>query len=228
MAKVTVETVAEETTAARRRRASTILRRLRTLYEPRCALLHANPLQLLVATILSAQTTDEQVNKVTPELFARYPDAAAFAAASQEELEQAIAAIGLFRNKAKSIRGACAMLVEQFGGEVPDRMAELTKLPGVARKTANVVLGTAFGRAEGVVVDTHVQRLAWRLGLTGEEVNTTKIERDLMAAYPKPNWIDLGHLLVWHGRKCCTARKPQCSTCAVAELCPRQGVEGSA
>ncbi len=228
MAKVTADTVADETTEARRRRASTILRRLRTLYEPRCALLHANPLQLLVATILSAQTTDEQVNKVTPELFARYPDAAAFAAASQEELEQAIAAIGLFRNKAKSIRGACAMLVEQFGGDVPERMADLVKLPGVARKTANVVLGTAFGRAEGVVVDTHVQRLAWRLGLTAEEVNTAKIERDLMAAYPPSNWIDLGHLLVWHGRKCCTARKPQCSTCHVAELCPRQGVDSSA
>ncbi|MBI2298534.1 MAG: endonuclease III [Armatimonadetes bacterium] len=224
MAKLTADSVAAETAEQRANRGSTILRRLRTRYDPVCALVHHNPLQLLIATILSAQTTDEQVNKVTPELFRRYPGAAAFAATSQEELEGAIASIGLFRNKAKSIRGACAMIVEQFGGEVPRSMKQLLKLPGVARKTANVVLGTGFGLATGVVVDTHVQRLSRRMGLTEEEL-PEKIERNLMQCFPKPRWIEAGHNLIWHGRKCCRAQKPQCSACVCADLCPRIGVE---
>lgn len=224
MPKVTPETVAAETAAARRRRATTILRRLRTRYEPVCALRHENPLQLLIATILSAQTSDEQVNRVTPALFERFPDAAAFAEASQEELEAAIATIGLFRNKAKNIRGACRMIVEEYGGEVPDTMPELLRLPGVARKTANVVLGTAFGKATGVVVDTHVQRLAGRMGLTSAET-PERIERDLMELLPRSRWIEAGHNLIWHGRKCCGARRPHCSDCVCADLCPRLGVE---
>ena len=174
---------------------------------------------------MSAQTTDEQVNKVTPGLFAKYPDAAAFAAAEPAELEQDLNRIGLFRNKAKSIRGACRLLVEQHGGEVPASMPELLKLPGVARKTANVVLGTAFGLASGVVVDTHVQRLSGRLGLTAETTNTDKIEKDLIAAFPRDRWVEAGHNLIWHGRKCCAARRPDCANCVCADLCPRIGVD---
>lgn len=221
---MTLAQVAAETPEQRRRRASTILRRLRSRYDAVCGLRHDNPFQLLVATILSAQCTDEQVNKVTPELFARYPEPAAFAAASQEELEQAIRRIGLFRNKARSIRGAAALLLERFGGEVPRTMDELLELPGVARKTANVVLGTAFGIASGVVVDTHIQRLAWRLGLSDEAERPERIERELMAVLPRARWIEAGHTIIWHGRKCCTARRPDCAHCLVADLCPRRGV----
>lgn len=225
MARVTPETVAAETPDERRRRATTILRRLRTRYDPVCALVHDNPLQLLIATILSAQATDEQVNKVTPALFRKYPRAEDFAAASQSEMEQDIGSIGLFRNKAKSIRACCGLLVERHGGEVPETMPELVQLPGVARKTANVVLGTALGKATGVVVDTHVQRLSYRLGLTGEQQNTDRIERDLMAVFPRSRWIEAGHNLIWHGRKCCRARKPSCDECVCADLCPRLGVD---
>lgn len=222
------EELSQETDDERRRRGSTILRRLRTRYEPVCALIHDNPLQLLIATILSAQSTDEQVNKITPALFDKYRDAEAFAAASQAELERDIGSIGLFRNKAKSIRGCATKLVEEHGGEVPARMADLVELPGVARKTANVVLGTAFGKATGVVVDTHVQRVTFRLGLTFEEKNTNRIEKDLMEVFPRPRWVEAGHNIIWHGRKCCIARKPRCSECVVLDLCPRRGVEVSA
>jgi endonuclease-3 len=220
---VTPETVAAETPEERRQRASTILRRLRSQYNAECALVHESPLQLLIATILSAQCTDEAVNRVTPSLFARYPDAVAFADADQEDLEGSINSLGLFRNKAKSLRACCRLLVDEHGGEVPQTMAELVTLPGVARKTANVVLGTAFGKAEGVVVDTHVQRLSQRMGLT-EQADPVKIERDLMAVLPRNRWVEGGHNLVWHGRKCCTARKPDCGACVVADLCPRIGV----
>lgn len=228
MARLSLEDLPHETIDQRKQRASTILRRFRTVYHAECALLHDNPFQLLIATILSAQSTDEQVNKVTPALFAAYPDPAAFAAASQEEMERAIGSIGLFRNKAKSIRGTAQRIVEVFGGEVPRRMPDLLTLPGVARKTANVVLGTAFGIASGVVVDTHVKRLSYRFGFTAEAQNTDRIEQDLMAILPRQRWVEAGHNLIWHGRRVCDARKPRCSDCLVAELCPRQGVENSA
>jgi endonuclease-3 len=215
---------AAETPEQRRQRASTILRRLRGEYDAHCALVHQTPLQLLLATILSAQCTDEMVNKVTPALFSRFPDAASLAEASQEEVETLINSLGLFRNKAKSLRGCCALIMSEFGGEVPRTMAELTRLPGVARKTANVVLGTAFGIPSGVVVDTHVQRLSGRMGLS-QQSDAVKIERDLMAILPKDRWIEAGHNLIWHGRKCCAARKPACERCVVGDLCPRVGVE---
>jgi endonuclease III len=184
-----------------------------------CALVHADPLQLLVATILSAQCTDERVNLVTPDLFRKYRTAADFAAADQEELEQAVHSTGFFRNKAKNIRQACAVLVEQHGGEVPRTMEEMLALPGVARKTANVVLGTAFGLASGVVVDTHVKRIAALLGLT-EQKDPNKIERDLMALLPREEWIDFAHRITHHGRRICIARRPRCEICPLAELCP--------
>ena len=225
MPKVTSETVAAETEEERRRRASTIVRRLRSQYDAVCGLNFENPLQLLVATILSAQATDAQVNRVTPALFERFPDAEAFADVSQEELEAAIASIGLFRNKAKSIRGACLMIVDEYDGEVPSTMKQLTRLPGVARKTANVVLGTAFGRAAGIAVDTHVQRIAYRLGLTEERKNTDRIERNLTTCIPRTRWIEAGHTIIWHGRRCCKARGPLCDECVCADLCPRNGVE---
>lgn len=225
--RLTPESVAAETPEQRRRRAATILRRLREHHDPVCALHHQTPFQLLVATILSAQTSDEQVNKVTPALFARWPDAESLAAASQEEVESVIASIGLFRNKAKSIRGAAQRIVEEYGGELPRKMDDLLTLPGVARKTANVVLGTGFGVTSGVVVDTHVARLAARLGLT-EQTDPPKIEQDLMAAFPRSRWIEAGHTLIWHGRRVCPARKPSCSVCFLTDLCPHIGVEESA
>lgn len=226
MAHLSPDDVAAETPDARRSRAATILRRLRTRYEPVCALFFNEPWQLLIATILSAQTTDEQVNRVTPELFRRYPTPAALAAAGQSEVEEAINSIGLFRNKAKFIRGACQRIVEVYDGELPQTMKELLTLPGVARKTANVVLGTGFGKATGVVVDTHVQRLSQRLGLTAEQA-PEKIERDLMECLTRSRWVEAGHNLIWHGRKCCPARKPRCSECVCGDLCPRIGVESS-
>jgi endonuclease-3 len=205
-------------------RLAEIIRRLERIYPaPRCALDHRNPLELLVATILSAQCTDERVNRVTPELFRRYPDAAALAAASQAELEAVIRPTGFFRNKASSIRGCCRLLVERHGGAVPRTMDALTALPGVARKTANVVLGNAFGIAAGVVVDTHVRRVAFRLGLTGA-TQPEKIERDLMALAPAAHWINLSHWLIFHGRNTCRARRPACDGCPLTDLCPRKGV----
>ena len=178
-----------------------------------------NPLELLVATILSAQTTDVRVNAVTPNLFAKYPTAADYAAAAPTELEEDIRPTGFFRNKAKSLRGMAGALVEDHGGEVPRTMDELVALPGVGRKTANVVLGNAFGIDEGVVVDTHVRRLSNRLGFTIEN-DPEKIEKDLMQAVPKQDRTVFSHLLILHGRSVCKARKPACADCIVNDLCP--------
>ncbi|HAJ34386.1 MAG TPA: endonuclease III [Chloroflexi bacterium] len=187
--------------------------------DARCALDHRNALELLVATILSAQCTDERVNKVTPALFARYPDARAFAEADRAELEEMIHSTGFYRNKAKNIQEACARIVEVYDGQVPATMDDLLSLAGVARKTANVVLGTAYHMADGIVVDTHVKRLAQRLGLSTQN-DPDKIERDLQAITPREEWIDLSHLLIFHGRRVCDARKPNCPGCVIRHLCP--------
>ena len=183
-----------------------------------CALKHQNAFQLLISTILSAQCTDERVNQVTATLFPKYPDAKAFAYANPAELEQEIRPTGFFRNKTKSIMGASKKIVEEFHGEVPKTMEELLTLPGVARKTANVVLGTAFGIAAGVVVDTHVQRLSERLDLT-KNTDPKKIEQDLMQVIPQDRWILFSHQLIWHGRRVCQARKPRCVECNLERLC---------
>jgi endonuclease-3 len=201
------------------RRAEQIYNRLDTAYpDAKCALNFANPLQLLIATILSAQSTDKTVNTVTPALFKKYKSAKQFAEAATPELEELIHSTGFFRNKAKSVQGACRLLVEKYGGKVPQTMEELLELPGVARKTANVVLGVAFGKGEGVVVDTHVQRLSRRLDFTNEE-RPEKIEQDLMKLFPRDRWIQLSHLLIHHGRAICEARKPKCIQCPVEDLC---------
>ena len=186
-----------------------------------CALRHENPFQLLISTILSAQCTDERVNIVTATLFPKYPNAKAFAYANPKELEQDIRPTGFFRNKTKSIMGASKKIVEEFGGHVPKTMEELLTLPGVARKTANVVLGTAFGIASGVVVDTHVQRLSGRLDLS-KNTDPKKIEQDLMAVIPRERWILFSHQLIWHGRRVCRARKPNCMQCNLESLCYSQ------
>ncbi len=178
-----------------------------------------NPLELLIATILSAQCTDKRVNMVTPALFKKYRTAKDYANASQAELENAIKSTGFFRNKAKSIRAATSRIAEKFGGKVPSTMEELRELPGVGRKTANVVLGNAFGKNEGIVVDTHVTRLSQRLGLTKHK-DAEKIERDLMKLVPREHWTNWSHWLIWHGRRRCYARKPDCSNCEVFKLCP--------
>src|SRR6202040_3715180 len=178
-----------------------------------------NPLQLLVATILSAQCTDKRVNMVTPALFKKYRSAKDYAEAPQAELENAIKSTGFFRNKTKSIRAATSTIAKKFGGKVPDSMEELRELPGVGRKTANVVLGNAFGKKEGIVVDTHVARLSQRLGLTKQR-NPEKIERDLMTLVPREHWTDWSHWLIWHGRRRCYARKPDCANCEILRLCP--------
>jgi len=183
-----------------------------------CALKHENAFQLLISTILSAQCTDERVNQVTATLFKKYPDAKAFAYATPSELEQEIRPTGFFRNKTKSIMGASKKIVEEFNGQVPQSMEQLLTLPGVARKTANVVLGTAFGIASGVVVDTHVTRLAQRLDLTKNE-DPKNIEQDLMAVIPRDRWILFSHQLIWHGRRVCQARKPKCIECNLEKLC---------
>ncbi|HRC55554.1 MAG TPA: endonuclease III [Kofleriaceae bacterium] len=187
--------------------------------EATCELDHQNPYQLLVATILAAQSTDKLINTVTPTLFARFPDATALAAAEPAELETLIHSTGFFRMKAKHLLGMARAVVERHGGQIPSTMAELVALPGVARKTANVVLGTAFGKAEGVVVDTHVTRLAARLGLTSE-TDPVKIELDLQALLPRSEWVSFPNRLIWHGRRVCFAKKPACETCALAALCP--------
>jgi len=184
-----------------------------------CSLDHANPLELLVATILSAQCTDERVNVVTAELFRKYRSAEDYAAAPAEELERDIHSTGFFRNKAKAIRGACEIIVGRYGGRVPETMEELLELPGVARKTANVVLGNAYGIASGVVVDTHVSRVSQRLGLT-EHAQPEKIERDLAELIPRKDWILFPHLLIAHGRAVCKARTPLCESCLLLPLCP--------
>jgi endonuclease-3 len=183
-----------------------------------CALEHENPFQLLISTILSAQCTDERVNLVTATLFPKYPGAKAFAFANPKELEQDIRPTGFFRNKTKSIMGASRKILEEFQGEVPKTMEELLTLPGVARKTANVVLGTAFGIASGIVVDTHVQRLSQRLDLT-KNTDPKKIEQDLIQIIPQERWILFSHQLIWHGRRVCRARKPKCLECNLEPLC---------
>jgi endonuclease-3 len=186
--------------------------------QAQCALRHENPFQLLVATILSAQCTDERVNKVTPGLFAKYPTARDFAGLRQEVLEREIRSTGFFRNKTKNIIAASKKLVEDFGGRVPQSMDELLSLPGVARKTANVVLGTAYGIPTGVVVDTHVFRIARRLKLSKQNT-PEKVEQDLMKLVPRERWISFGHQVIWFGRKICAARKPLCADCPMVSLC---------
>jgi endonuclease-3 len=198
----------------------TVLHRLKQEYpEVTTALHYETPLQLLVATILSAQCTDERVNQVTPSLFRMYGTAADFAGAPRKELEAAIKTTGYFRNKAKFIQEACRKLVEDFGGDVPRTMEAMLTLPGVARKTANVVLGTAFGIPTGVVVDTHVLRLSQRLGLT-QQKDRNKVEQALMKIIPQTEWIDFAHRLIYHGRRVCKARKPLCPKCVLADVCP--------
>jgi endonuclease-3 len=196
----------------------------RTYPDAHCELDHANPLQLLVATILSAQCTDKRVNLVTPGLFKKYPTAVAFAQAPLGDLEQSIKSTGFFRNKAKSIKTACQAIVEKHGGQVPRTMEELVELGGVGRKTANVVLGNAFDTNCGIVVDTHVARLSQRLGLTSEKA-PEKIEQSLIPLVPQSEWTLFSHLLIWHGRRRCYARNPDCTNCEVKALCPRVGVK---
>ena len=193
---------------------------LRRIYpDAKCSLDFSNPLELLVATQLSAQCTDERVNLVTRDLFQKYRSAQDYATVSQEELEQDIRSTGFYRNKAKNIRAACQLLITNYDGEVPDTMADLLKLPGVARKTANVVLGNAFGIIEGFVVDTHIGRLARRFGWTKNE-DPVKVEQDLMRLLPAPDWLDLSHLMIFHGRAICHSRKPLCQQCTLSKLCP--------
>jgi endonuclease III len=200
-------------------RVTEILKRLNDLYpDVTCALTHATAWELLVATILSAQSTDVNVNRVTPELFRKYPTVEAFAALTPEQLEPDVRSTGFFRNKSKSVVGAAKKLVAEFGGQVPDDIAKLLTLPGVARKTANVVLGTWFKKAEGVVVDTHVHRISRRLELTKEN-EPQKIEQDLMKIIPRERWILFSHQVIWHGRKLCFARKPKCAECALENIC---------
>lgn len=205
------------------RRARRILRRLKKRYPAaRTALRHREPLQLLIATILSAQCTDRRVNLVTKDLFVKYRTARDYAGAPQEELEKEIRSTGFFRAKARNIINCAKVLLERFNGEVPGSMEELLELPGVGRKTANVVLGDAFGIAEGIVVDTHVRRLSERLGFT-KETDPEKIERDLSPLIPKKDWVICAHLLIAHGRSTCQARKPRCMSCLLADLCPSAG-----
>ena len=202
-------------------------RLLRAYPDAACALHHRNPFELLVATILSAQCTDVRVNQVTPGLFARYPGPREFAGADLAQVEQAIRSTGFYHNKAKAIVGASKLLVEKFDARVPQTMDQLLQLPGVARKTANVVLGNAFGKNEGVVVDTHVARLSGRLGLSRQS-DPVKIERDLTALFPPERWTMLAHLLIFHGRQVCAARRPACDRCVLSGICPKIGVAGGA
>ena len=215
---------ASETLADRRKRARKIVAGLRKLYpQADCELKHHSAYELLVATILSAQSTDETVNKVMPVLVAKYSTPGVLAEANPAEVESMVKTTGFFRQKTRSIIGACKKIMADSGGQVPASMAELTQLPGVARKTANVVLGTWFGRNEGVVVDTHVGRLAHRLGLTWSSKNekdAVKIEQDLMQVLPREEWTYVGHTLIWHGRRVCSARKPDCAACTLNMLCP--------
>jgi endonuclease III len=206
--------------SAPKKRALEILARLTALYpEAPCSLDYHNPFQLMVATILAAQCTDERVNKVTPALFDRYPDIESFAGADLDELESYVRSTGFFRNKAKNIRAASQRILEVYGGDVPRSMAELITLGGVARKTANVVLAHGFGIHEGVTVDTHVKRLSGRLGLTAYS-DPIRVERDLMALLPQPDWENWSIRLVYHGRAVCDARKPACDRCVLRDICP--------
>ncbi len=216
--------MARESKKARRERAETVYDLLREEYpDAHCELDHENAFQLAVATILSAQTTDVRVNMVTPDLFRRYPDAEALANAQQEEVEELVRSTGFFRNKAKNIIGFARGLMADHDGEVPAEMDALAALPGVGRKTANVILGNAFGIDEGVVVDTHIKRLSNRLRFTKQET-PEKVERDLMEIFPRERWTMLAHLLIWHGRRVCDARKPLCGECVVSHLCPSSRV----
>ncbi len=209
-----------ETASTKRKRCDQILARLKTMYpDAHCALNHKSPLELLIATILSAQCTDVRVNMVTPALFKRFPDARSFATADITEIEHIIKSTGFFRAKAKSIHQTAQQIMTSHGGQVPDTMEALTALRGVGRKTANVVLGNAFGKQIGIVVDTHVGRLARRLGLSRHD-DPEKVERDLMALIPRRDWTLVSHLLISHGRKLCAARKPACENCDLAALCP--------
>ena len=213
-----------ETFEEKKRRASAVYRRLKAAYpDAKCALDHRTPLELLVATILSAQSTDKMVNTVTPALFKKYKTAADYARSPRGVLEREIHSTGFFNSKAKNLRAAGAAIAAEHGGRVPDTMEALTALPGVGRKTANVVLGNAFGKDEGFVVDTHVARLSRRLGFT-READPVKIERDLIALVPKARRTLFAHLLIWHGRAICAARKPLCGECPVEPLCPKVGV----
>lgn len=206
--------------SAKKQRALEILVRLKKLYpEAPCTLDYETPVQLMVATILAAQCTDERVNTVTPALFRRFPDAAALAGADVSELENLVRSTGFYRNKAKNIQAACRLIMEKYGGEVPRSMEALTSLPGVARKTANVVSAHAFGVNLGVTVDTHVKRLTYRLGLT-KNTEPVKVERDLMKLLPQPDWENWSIRLVYHGRAVCNARKPECDRCVLSDLCP--------
>jgi endonuclease-3 len=214
-----------ETAAAKSARTQKVLSALKRVYpDAHCELDHANPLQLLVATILSAQCTDKRVNLVTADLFKKYTSAKNFAEADISELENAIRSTGFFKNKAKNIKACCTALVEKFGGEVPRTMDELHALAGVGRKTANVVLGNAFGINVGVVVDTHVTRLSNRLGLA-KGTDAVKLEQDLMKLVPQNDWANFSHLLIWHGRRRCDARKPDCANCEIQKLCPQTGIK---
>lgn len=205
-------------------RGKAILSRLKKEFpQPKTALHHENPFQLLIATILSAQCTDERVNMVTPGLFKKYPSPKHFAKADQAELEQEIRSTGFYRMKAKNVIACSKALVDKHGGEVPDKIDDLVQLPGVGRKTANVVLGQAFGISSGVVVDTHVHRLSQRLGFTKEDT-PEKIEKDLMELFPHKDWIDVGTLLILHGRRTCKARKPLCGGCVMNDVCPSSEV----
>ena len=195
----------------------------RTYPDAHCELHHSNPLQLLIATILSAQCTDARVNQVTPALFARCQTAKDFTEIPVSELEDLVRTTGFFRSKAKSIRGCATGLVKDHGGEVPKTMEQLYKLPGVGRKTANVVLGNAFNLAEGVVVDTHVGRLSRRMGLTRQH-DPVKVEQALVKIVPKADWTLFSHLLIWHGRRRCSARRPECANCEISTLCPKRGI----
>jgi endonuclease-3 len=201
-----------------------VIARLRAAHpDAHCALDYETPLQLLAAVILSAQCTDERVNLTTPALFARYPTAEALAAADPTELEAIVRPTGFYRNKARFLRQAAARLLAEYNGEVPPEMDALLSLPGVARKTANVVRGEVYGLADGITVDTHVKRLSARLGLTAES-DPVKVERDLMALIPRESWIEIAHLLIWHGRRLCTARKPNCPACPLNDICPSSSV----
>jgi endonuclease-3 len=206
-------------------RARKVTRNLRQEYpEAACALVHRSPFELLVATILSAQCTDERVNIVTKDLFKKYPDPQAFAAAPLADIEQAIKSTGFFRNKAKNIKACATALVDQYGGALPQYLESLTSLAGVGRKTANVVLGVAFGKATGIVVDTHVGRVSRRLGLTAHD-DPVKVEADLMQLLPKKEWIDFSHRMIYHGRRVCVARRPRCASCVMLSFCPQVGVD---
>jgi len=209
-----------ETKSQRRERTAEIIKLLKRAHpDAKCALNHSNAFELLIATILSAQCTDERVNIVTADLFRKYRKPEDYLKVRDTELQQDIRTTGFFRNKTKSIQGACRVLIEEFGGEVPRTMEELLRVPGAARKTSNVVLGVAYGIAEGVVVDTHVSRLSQRLKLTRQK-DPVKIEKELMELVPRKDWIIFSHLLIFHGRRVCKARRPLCEECVVEKLCP--------